>query len=193
MTTTFATRLPRVHAGPWAGTGPSPRARPRASRRSRDEALAYLAVHLNDDFLRLVCAESIVVGRPGLPHEALRVARALPELLGEMGRVGREHEDEGLPERARYPLEPSELVHVYHHGGDGGVEIQSRGIVVSVFSLALSPFLFRRLRAILAEGSASARSGRSERAQTFSRKRLTPIKPAVAQGLDTSSGPMNIS
>jgi hypothetical protein len=42
------------------------------------------------------------------------------------------------------------------------------------------------------EGCSSLR-GLSPMAQRRSRKRLTPTRPAVAQGLDTSRGPMNIS
>ena len=66
--------------------------------RCHDQAFAYPAVDLDDDFLFLVEGELFVVDGPGNPGDALRMAEPRPELLAQVGGVGREHEDEWFPQ-----------------------------------------------------------------------------------------------
>ncbi len=87
------------------------------------EAVAQLSVHLQHDLDGLALEHRRVRDGPRVPPQAL-AAEPLPELLGEMRRVGLDQRDGGLRGEAGGGVvgRAADLVDELHHRGDRGVE-----------------------------------------------------------------------
>lgn len=101
---------------------------------------AELAVDLHDDGLFGFDEEGFVELRPGLFAEEFGAAELAVELFGEVGGEGVEDAQEVEEEVLRDFLGGSVGVHAFHHGGDGGVELEELDVFADLLDGLVSDF-----------------------------------------------------